>query len=525
MEPYLEEEGMSIGDFRAIFHRRKASLFVTTFTVIILAVVIAYALPPVYKSSAIVLVEAQEIPADFVMTTVTSYVEQRVQAIKQKILNTSSLLKVINSIGLYKDIREKATTEELVEKLHEKISIKPISVDTVDPRTGRPSVATGAVEFSFEGEQPGQVQRVTDTIVNNFLQANLKERQRQTAETTTFLQEEMERVKIQLNAAESKLAAFKEKHINALPEMLQVNQQTITNLETQITRTKDQLRSLREREGYLQTQLASIPETADTHLTRLQQLEIDLVNLRTKFTDEYPDVRKMKKEIEDLKQQRAQMQKNGLDDGNRPDNTAYITLASQLASTQAEIGSYQRQIAELESRADNFRKRLEKTPQVEETYNALLTERNNTNAKYTDLMRKVMEASVAHGLEKEQKGERFTLIEPARFPERPVRPNRLVIIVIGVVLGIGSGIGVAALREFSDTSIHGPDDLVKEGIIPVLATIPIIKSKGDRRKILMHRWGISLGVVAVVILAVVAFHMLVMNLDVLWIKMMRRLVI
>jgi polysaccharide biosynthesis transport protein len=525
MEPYVEEEGLSLGDFRAIFHRRKTSLFITTLSMIILSVVIALALPPVYRSSAIVLVEAQEIPADFVMTTVTSYVEQRVQAITQRILSTSRLLEVINSIGLYKNIREKATTEELVEKLHEKISIKPISVETVDPRTGRPSVATGAVEFSFEGEQPRQVQRVTDTIVNSFLQANLQERQRQTAEATTFLKEEMERVKVQLDAAESKLAAFKEKHINALPEMLQVNQQTITNLETQITRTKDQLRSLREREGYLETQLASIPETEDTHLTRLQQLEIELVNLKTKFTEEYPDVRKMKKEIEDLKRQRAQMQKSGIGDSNRPDNTAYITLASQLASTRAELGSYQRQISELESRANTFRKRLEKTPQVEETYNALLTERNNTQAKYTDLMRKVMEASVAHGLEKEQKGERFTLIEPARFPERPVRPNRLAIIVIGIVLGIGSGVGVSALREFTDTSIHGPDDLVNSGIIPVLATIPAIKSKRDRWKIQLRRWGFSLGVVVVVILAVVAFHFLVMDLDVLWIKMMRRLAI
>jgi polysaccharide chain length determinant protein (PEP-CTERM system associated) len=524
MEPYIEEEGMSLGDFRAIFHRRKTSLFTTMLAVILLAAVVALALPPVYRSSAIVLVEAQEIPADFVMTTVTSYVEQRVQAITQRIMSTSRLLEVINSIGLYADIRDKATTEALVEKLHEKISIKPISVETVDPRTGRPSVATGAVEFSFEGGRPGQVQRVTDTIVNNFLQANLQERQRQTAEATTFLQEEMARVKVQLDAAEKRLAAFKEKHINALPEMLQVNQQAITNIESQITRSKDQLRSLREREGYLQTQLASIPEMEDTTQTRLQQLEVELVNLKTKFTDEYPDVRKMKQEIEDLKRQRAQVQ-SGKRDGGQPDNTAYITLAAQLASTRAEIGSFHRQITEMEIRVAEFHKRLEETPQVEETYNALLTERNNTHAKYTDLMRKVMEASVAHGLEKEQKGERFTLIEPARFPERPVRPNRIAILVIGIVLGIGSGIGVAALREFTDTSIHGPDDLVNAGILPVLATIPAIKSKRDCRIAAMRRWGLSLGVAVSVIVAVAAFHFLVMDLDIFWIKMMRRLAI
>jgi polysaccharide biosynthesis transport protein len=524
MEQYIEEDGMSLGDFRAIFHRRKMSFSVTTLAVILLAVVVALALPPVYRSSAIVLVEAQEIPSDFVMTTVTSYVEQRVQAITQRILSTSRLLEVINSIGLYANLRERATTEELVEKLHKSIEVKPISVETVDPRTGRPSVATGAVEFSFEGKLPRQVQRVTDTIVTNFLQSNLQDRERQTSETTTFLTEEMQRVKVQLEAAESKLAEFKEKHINSLPEMLQVNQQAIGNIEIEISRNKDALRSLREREGYLQTQLASIPETQDSHQTRLQQLEIELVNLKTKFTDEYPDVRKMKKEIKDLKQQRTQIQ-NSKNDGSRPDNAAYITLASQLSSTRSEISSFQRQITEMETRAATFRKRLETTPQVEETYNSLLTERNNTHAKYTDLMGKVMEASVAHGLEKEQKGERFTLIEPAQYPERPIRPNRLAIIVIGIVLGLGSGIGVSALREFTDTSVHGPDDLVNAGIIPILATIPAIKSKSDKRKVQIRRWGISLGLVVGVVLAIVAFHFLVMDLDVFWIKMMRRIAI
>jgi polysaccharide chain length determinant protein (PEP-CTERM system associated) len=524
MEPYQEEEGMSLGDFWAIFQRRKKSLIFTALSVILLAVVVTLALPPVYRSSAIVLVEAQEIPADFVMTTVTSYVEQRVQGITQRIMSSSQLLEVINSIGLYADIRDKATTEELVEKMQKSMTIKPISVETVDPRTGRPGVATGAVEFSFEGERPGQVQRVTDTIVNNFLQANLKERQRQTSEATTFLQEEMARVKVQLDAAEKRLANFKKKHINALPEMLEVNQQAITNIEHQITRNRDQMRSLRERESYLQAQLASMPEKEDTTQTRLQQLEIELVNLKTKFTDEYPDVRKMKQEIEDLKRQRAQTQ-SGLEDGGQPDNPAYITLAAQLASTQAEIESFHRQILEMESRVVDLQKRLKQTPQVEETYNALMTERNNTHAKYTDLMGKVMEANVAHGLEKEQKGERFTLIEPARFPERPIRPNRIAILVIGIVLGAGSGIGIAALREFTDTSIHDLDDLVDAGILPVLATIPAIKSKRDLRIVAMRRWGISLGVVVSVIAAVTAFHLLVMDLDVFWIKMMRRLAI
>lgn len=521
MDEFLEQEGMSFGEYRDILVRRKVSFLLTTSVIVLLAVILALALPPVYRSSAVILVEAQEIPSEFVMTTVTSYVEQRVHTITQRILSSNQLLEVINTIGLFADLRERATTEELVNKLRERIQIEPISVDTVDPRTGRPREATGTVEFSFEGRQPRQVQRVTDTIVTKFMAANLEERQRQTAETTTFLTEEMARVKGQLAAAEGVLAAFKEKHLNALPEMMQVNQQAITSIETQMARAKDQLRSFQEREGYLQTQLASIPETQDTHQMRLQQLEIELVNLKTKFTDDYPDVRKMKREIEDLKQQRAQVQKAGAG-GNTPDNVAYITLASQLSSTRAEISALKRQIAELETQAGTYRKRIGKTPMVEENYNALLIERNNTRAKYEDLMRKVMEANVASGLEKEQKGERFTLIEPANYPERPAKPNRFAILVIGVVLGIGGGIGVAALREFSDTSLHGPEDLVRAGVQPILAVIPKIHSTRDHRLVAVRRWRTALGCVLAMVALVAAFHFLVMDLDLLWIRLMRR---
>jgi polysaccharide chain length determinant protein (PEP-CTERM system associated) len=526
MQPYLEPEegGLNLGDIPAIVKRRIWSLILPTVIVVLLAAVAAMVWPPTYRSSAVVLVEAQEIPADFVMTTVTSYVEQRVQNITQRILSTSRLLTIINDLDLYKDIREKTTQEGLVEKLRQAIKIKPISVETVDPRTGRPGVATGAVEFSFEGDLPKQVQRVTDTIVTHFLEANLTERKRQTAEAESFLKEEMARVKKQLTTMEAELADFKEKHINSLPEMLAINQQTISSLETQVARLKDQLRSLREREGYLQTQLASIPEEGDTRQARLRQLELELVNLKTKFTDEYPDVRKLTQEIADLKAQGSRYQG---DQGaaNTPDNAAYITLASQLASAQSEIGSLQRQITELEARQINIRHRLEQTPQVEESYNALLIERNNTRAKYEDLMRKAMEASMALGLEKEQKGERFTLIEPAQYPEKPVRPNRIAIVVIGVVLGIGSGIGFAALREFTDTSVHGPQDLLDAGIAPVLATIPLIRSRRDIRMLRLRRLGLTLGLVLGAVAVVVSFHFMVMDLDLLWIKLMRRLTI
>ena len=160
---------------------------------------------------------------------------------------------------------------------------------------------------------------------------------------------------------------------------------------------------------------------------------------------------------------------------------------------------------------------------MEETYKSLLNELENIRAKHNDLMRKHMEAQVAQGLEKEQKGERFILIDPARLPESPYKPNRMAIVLIGLVLGVGAGVGWASLREFSDYSIRDSESLVMATSFPVLAGIPEIVTDQDRLKQKRKRILLIIGLVVCVIAAVALFHFLVMDLNVFWAKVMRRM--
>jgi succinoglycan biosynthesis transport protein ExoP len=181
------------------------------------------------------------------------------------------------------------------------------------------------------------------------------------------------------------------------------------------------------------------------------------------------------------------------------------------------------QVNDLNKAVAKYRTRIEASPRVEEAYKAMLIERDNLKAKYDDLMRKHMEAKVAFGLEKEQKGERFTLIEPPRLPEKPFKPNRLAIMLIGIVLGIGAGIGFAALREFSDDAVRDSDSLTFATKLPVLVVIPEIVTQADitRRR---FKWVTATVATLVVILAgIVVFHYQVMDLDVFWARLMRKL--
>ena len=260
----MEEQILEIGDYVDILKRRRWSLVLPAVLVMVLAAAVALLLPSIYKSTATILIEEQDIPADFVMTTVTGYAEQRIQSTQQRIMSSTRLMEIVNRFNLYREYLDRWTTEEVIEKMREDIHLDLISVDTIDRRTGRPTAATIAFTLSYEGKQASTVQRVTDTLVSLFLSENLQVRQRQTTETTAFLEEEAQRVRSELDELEKKVSAFKEIHINSLPEMIQVNIRALDNYQSSVDRIDEQARMLKEREGYLETQLASIPETENT---------------------------------------------------------------------------------------------------------------------------------------------------------------------------------------------------------------------------------------------------------------------
>ncbi|MDJ0884308.1 MAG: GNVR domain-containing protein [Desulfobacterales bacterium] len=530
----MEQENIDLGELKNIIVRRRWSFIVPAGVVFFLALVLALALPPVYKSTSTILIEEQEIPADYVITTVTSYVEQRLQTINQRIMSTTRLLEIIDRFNLYANLREKRTTEEIVAEMREDVMLEPISTEVVDKRTGRDMTATIAFTLSYEAkEDPATVQRVATQLTSLFLEENLRVRERQTMETSQFLKDETERVKAQLEATEAEIAAFKKDHINKLPEMLQLNIQKLSDTERNIERLQENLRALKEKEGYLQSELATTPQEwyqnwiaqKDEDVKRLEYLEVELISLKTRYSDEYPDVIKTRQEINRIKER---LDAAGVDysrkkEEDKPENPAYINLSAQLSGARSEIDTVQRMIAINEGTAEKYRKRIAATPAVEEVYTELLSRQTNIRAKYNDLLQKTMEAEVAHGLEKGQKGERFTLIDPARLPEKPSKPNRLAIVLIGIVLGIGAGVGWAALREFTDDAVRNAEILTRQTGFPVLSGIPLIVTPAEAARRLMMRKVKIITAAAAIPVGIIIFHFLIMDLDIFWAKLIRRL--
>jgi polysaccharide biosynthesis transport protein len=522
----MEENAKSIQDITQILRKRRWSLILPLAAIFLAAVAAAFLWPPTYRATSTILIEEQEIPREFVAATVTSYAEQRLQNLNQRIMSSTRLLDIVNRFSLYADKREKWTTEEMVDRMRKDIKFQTISADVIDRRTGRPTAATIAFSVSYEGGRADTVLQVANVLASLFLEENLKVREQQTAGTSKFLEEEAANVQQRMAALESKIAGYRGKNINSLPEMLQANLLTQDRLERDITQLNDQLRGLKEKDQYLKTQLAAMPpelenreqRAGDPEWTRLNGLRARLADLTSRYSAEYPDVIKAKFEIVEM-EKRVQPP---IELPAKIPNPAFITLSAQLAGIKSDIDTVNRQIGELSKQVSDLRYRTAATPKVEEGLKALLIDRNNAQLKYDDLMKKLMESRVAEGLEKGQMGERFSLIDPARLPEKPVSPNRLAIILIGLILGIGGGIGTVSLREFADQSARNPEELAHATGMPVLAVIPTIVTLRERRTQLYGNVLTYLGVALAIGLALVLVDFYIMDLDVLWARLLRK---
>jgi len=468
----MNQQRVSPGDIVEIIFRRKWSLLLPFFLCLLTAAVIAVTLPPEYKSTATILIEGQEIPSDL-LNAASGIAASRLQEIHQRIMTSSRIIGIIDQFNLYPESRNKRGIDEIVTLFRDSVALQPVSIDIADNRTGRPTTATIAFTLAFSGkEDPEKILAVTDYLAGLFLSENIQVRNERAAGISLFLDNEIKVLKARLSGIEASIAEWKKKHINSLPEVLSTNQKNLDETDREIKTIGLHVRGLKEKEEYLQTQLASLsPYMENEKERKLEELRRYLIELKTRYTDAYPDVINTKAEIKELENNISATPDNPADT-DKPNNPAYITLASQLAATRAEIGSATDQLSALNSKRREYLQRIEATPGVEEQYKSLITERDNTQARYDEMMKQYMDAKMAQVIESEDKGESFKLIDPPRLPQKASGPNRFAILAAGLLIGIGLGIGLAGLKESLDRTVWDADKLTELTSIPVLTIVP-----------------------------------------------------
>jgi succinoglycan biosynthesis transport protein ExoP len=519
--------------------RRRRKLFSFVFSIgCFIAILLALFLPKIYISKSTILIE-QKLSPEYVKTSSPGSVEDRLQTIRQQILSREKLLEIVEQFKLYPGMRDQSDKEEVVKKMQEDISLKTISADEITGKS-RGRLDTVAFTLSYEAKDAVIAQRVASILASLFLEKNLQEREQRATKTEAVLQQTVDQMKEQTEANGKKLSAFKVTHDGELPESKEFNNQQISRLTTSLDQIDASVRILQDRRVYLQAQLASIdpgtPLGSDSASVnpriRLQRLRKELVNLRTKYSEKHPDVIRTKRQIAELESKIA-----GSDDYNQkskrlaelkskqahlrdslgPDhpevvtlseeikmisqelsnkkgetvslnmsdsefeNPAYSTLKTQLATAEIEIKTLNDQKVETRRRIDSYLRKNERASIVEPEYRKLLQDYENTQKKYNEMANKLMEAKVAKGVEETQQIEQFTIIEQAQVPEKPEKPKRGIIILVGLFLSMASGIFASIIRENFDHSIKSVDELQKLTKVPVLSVLPYILNEEEER--------------------------------------------
>jgi len=485
--------GAGLDRVRAIWDRRKW-LGIVVFALPLTALVaMVIALPDLYESTALVMVDRQQVPEAFVRSTVTSELEIRLNTISQEILSRSRLESLITRMGLYQELRNRAPSDEAVNRMRRDIRL---DLKSADGGGGRQ--ATTAFALSYRGADPQTVAVVTNTLASFYIEENLKARERQATGTSEFLRVQLVEAKKRLDEQEVRNSELQRRFLGELPQQMQGNLAGLESLNAQLRMNNDNMVRLLERRNQLATQLElaraeSGDETDDMRLARLRK---ELTMLRIKYTDLWPDIIRIKDEIARLEKQMVEPKPK-----QEPKKPVALTpqvvrVQEQLQQAETELKLAKADEQRLKSGIQQFQARLDNAPKREQEFLLATRDYQSTRELYATLTKRFEEAQLAESMEQRQKGEQFRILDSAVPAVGPTAPKRAKLLMVSLVLSLALGVGAIVLAEVLDTSFHSANELRAYTTIPLLVNIPRIITESDARR---QHWRFRFGAVGVVV--------------------------
>jgi polysaccharide chain length determinant protein (PEP-CTERM system associated) len=509
--------GPNLSTLLAVWKRRKWLAILAFAAVFPAGATITMVLPQIYQSSATVLVVGQQVPVDFVRPTVTGNLDTMLQTISQEILRRSRLEELIEKFSLYPSLRGQVSPEALVERMRRDIEIKPTGID----RAG----VTVSFVIKYQGRDAQTVAKVTNTLASYYIEENMKVRERQATGTAEFLRVQLTEVKGRLEAQEQRLSDFKRKHLGELPSQLEANLATLERLNTRFRLNGEKQIRVREQRQELARLVESMaalnntapvttttrpstttkrgpggPVVADANTVRLAKMKQDLADLRTRFSDRYPDVLQLQAEIASLERTIAENKRAAAAAAEAAASTATkdepaaaaavspgpdiqtVQMEQALSQLAVEMKTLKEEENELRTAMATYQGRVDNTPKRDLEFQELSRDYGSTQELYRTLLKRYEEAQLSESLEQRQKGEQFRILEPAVASSLPVAPNRARLMLVSLVLGLGLAVGLVILAEQVDSSFHTLDDLRAITSLPVLVSIPRIVTEADVRR-------------------------------------------
>jgi len=574
-----EDDNRTFGDYLDALKRRRKPALILALTLLVLGGITIFIWPNAYTSTAVILIEDPDIPPGLVPSTVTTFASKQIQYINQRVMTRTNLAQIIEKFDLFPEERKYLPTLLLVPDVERNMSIDVIDVQQ-QGAGGQQVQSTIAFKLGFEHENPQIARQVANELVSLYLAENVRARTEKTAETSQFMQTEVDRLDAEVKDLESQIAKIKRDNEGSLPELMTFNMQLMAALDNDIGEIDRQLQSLRENKIMLDAELAKLSPMAtqvsaegrpiSSPQDQLKALQTELARLEGRYSPEHPDVVRVRRDLESVRNQLgadisldqntanlaqaridlAKAQANYTADSPQvvaaerlvrslearaaeprrtgmgsldPDNPVYIQIRAQRESLESQERSLVTKQAELRGRRSEAERKMMRSSDVERDLSGLIRRLQTASFSYQNARERLTVAKMGQALETQSKGERFALVEPPDLPLMPSSPNRPVLLALLIVLVLAAGLGWPQVAESMDEAIHSARAVERVQGAPPIAEIPLIETAQDRKTERNVRLGVLL-IAPVAIAAVLALiHFFWIPLDILWYVGLRRL--
>jgi polysaccharide biosynthesis transport protein len=514
-------------DYIHAIARRKALLFAIAIPIAVLAILLAATLPDIYTASALVEIDdatSRQPLSEAASNGESDYADQYVQNLKSIVLTDNNLRKLQQTHDLYPDLADDETA--MFARMRRDIDVQIVTTPILDPRTGREREVVDAFTVAYDNRVPEKAQKGAQWLVGAFLEQHRKQRQGRSTSAAEFYQSEAERLRTHVAQLEGKLADFKKLHYGQLPELTEVNMSMMDRAESQLAQNNTQMAALRQERVFLTAQLeaarAQGPDStsvktledqyarmrssydeshpdmvalrrqidslkygtsagAGTSLSsQLNQKRATLAEARQRYGEEHPDIKRLQRDIATLE---ARIKAGERGDVELSDGTPVgMQLRTQINAIDSQLASLGVQNAELRAKLGGLEKNVTATPQVEREYANLTRDLNIAREKYEQLLNRQMDAEVNTAAIVGGRADEFRLIQSPMLPTAPSKPNRLAILLIGLVAAVVLALTAAVGAEAVDPKVRGARDIRELLSVSPLVAIPTIRNSRSRRR-------------------------------------------
>jgi polysaccharide chain length determinant protein (PEP-CTERM system associated) len=474
----MNERTLHPTDYLVILQRRRWWFLGAFAACAIVGIALALLLPSVYRSGAMVAVQAPAVSQDVVSGHQGLGRDERLRALSQQLRSPAVLERVAREEGLTAD----RPLEEVVQQMVGRISVdvpKPIARSSGDPELN-------AFEIVYRDRTADGARRIANRLAQVFVDEHSRTQERVAEGTAEFMGRQIRDSQERIAKLEAKLRSVKELHMGKLPEQTPANLQTLAGVRQQLETTSNMLRSEQDRLSLLEREIQSIrqglysaplgtPAAASSPQQRVVILQRQLADARAQYTDKHPEIQHLEEELKNARQQVAASQQS---DGSRQEllsaDPTYHQRVAERNLTQLRIRGLQRAEAQLRSDITRYQQRLEEAPMVEQELASTMREYEFERDNYKQLSERHASALVQEQIARTRGGERFSVLNPAYLPDSPESPNRARLLLVSLALGLVLGAAMAFGREYFDRSIRDARTLQDEFDVPVLAEIPRI---------------------------------------------------